>query len=291
MSFLLNGHPECASVGEAAGRIKPSRFATYECSCGRQLGECEFWADVAQRTAQLGYPVDPRKKDLWNTNFRIAPYHALNVGLFRTLRSDLIDDLRDATLWRIPAVRRAIAARGDNSWSLARAVLDLTGKRTFVDTSRDHQRPKLLALNPRLDVYVVHLVRDPRGNSASIMKRHETDDATYAAKLWRKTNVAADRVRRFFPPDRWLRIRYEDLCADVSETLDRVCDFLQVRRFEPPADFRAGEHHVVGNPMRSASTGAIRQDTSWKERLSESDLDKIARVVGQVSHYFGYGWP
>ncbi len=41
-------------------------------------------------------------------------------------------------------VRRAISEAGWNSWSLATAVLEQTGKQVFIDTARDHQRPKYL---------------------------------------------------------------------------------------------------------------------------------------------------
>ncbi|MFY1005300.1 hypothetical protein ACNF5F_28245, partial [Escherichia coli] len=76
----------------------------------------------------------------------------------------------------------------------ATAVLERTGKRVFVDTARDHQRPKYLRDHPLLDVKVIHLVRDPRGNVASIMK-HMGLDVTTAARQWTHYNVEAARVR------------------------------------------------------------------------------------------------
>jgi hypothetical protein len=91
------------------------------------------------------------------------------------------------------------------TWSLASAVLERTGKRVFVDTARDHQRPKFLATHPRLEVKVIHLIRDPRGNAASIMKHAgesvEAGRAYVAAYVdYVKFVEEADRLARLGAP-------------------------------------------------------------------------------------------
>ncbi|MCI0574089.1 MAG: sulfotransferase, partial [Myxococcaceae bacterium] len=263
---------------------------SYRCSCGALFRECEFWHGVARRTPELGWPVDPFRTNFWSTYFAPTGRRYLDALLIRSLRQTALTRLRDALVSGLPPLQRRLVATAEANWALARAVLEPKGARVFVDTSRDHQRPKLLSSSPHLDVYVIHLIRDLRANSSSIMKNHGLDAAT-AASIWRRANLESERGRRFFLPERWLRLRYEELCADVQGTLDRISDFLGVPRAPVPEDFRSVPHHMVGNRMRLGGSGEVREDTSWKERLSEGDLATIARVAGATSRRLGYDWP
>jgi hypothetical protein len=290
LGFLLNAHPECASIGAATGLVARVDLATYACSCGAPFRECAFWRDVAARTRALGHPVDVYKTGFWSTHFVWTGNRVLDALLFRSLRVPALTSLRDAVCADLPPVRAHLARVAANSAAFARAVLELSGKRVFVDTARDHQRPKLLLRSPELDVRVIHLVRDARANSASIMKRLGLD-AGAAARHWEKANLEAERTRRFFPPERWLRVRYDELCSDLQPTLDRISDFLGVRRAPAPQDFRATPHHVIGNEMRLEGAGQVREDESWRQRLSASDLAAIARSAGRTNRFFGFDWP
>jgi hypothetical protein len=290
LGTILNSHPECASIGAATGLTHRAELATYRCSCGRLFRECEFWAHIASRTGELGHPVSVYKTNFWNTNFRLSGNRMVNALLARSLGWTPANDVRDAVMGTVPWVREALSQTAWNSWSLATAVLERTGKTVFVDTARDHQRPKHLATHPRLDVKVIHLVRDPRGNVASIMK-HTGADVTRAARQWKHYNVEAARVRRYLPTASWLSLRYDQLCADPSGVLAGVSDFLGVARVPMGQGFRQVEHHIIGNSMRLTGVDEIREDLSWQSRLSRADLDVIARITGPVSHRFGFAWP
>jgi hypothetical protein len=290
LGTLLNEHPDCASIGAAVGLPRRPDLSSYLCSCGARFLDCEFWKDIAARTASLGHPVNVYESGFWNTHLRLSRQTTINTLLVRSLGADTLNDVRDATIGRWPAVREAIQRIGWNSWSLASAVLGRTGKSVFIDTSRDHQRPKFLARHPKLDVKVIHLFRDPRGNSASIMK-HTGADAGTAAKQWKHYNVEARRVRRYIPESAWLPLRYEDLCADPPGVFDRIADFLGVRRAPIQIGARAGESHIIGNKMRLKTVSEIREDRSWQTRLAGADLAVLAKIAGPTSREFGYDWP
>lgn len=290
LGTLLNEHPECASIGAATGLIRRTDLATYRCSCGALFRECEFWNYVAERTRSLGYPVNVFQTNFWNTHLRLSRNRAVNFALARSLGWDAANRARDAVIWKVPSARERIARMGWNSWSLATAVLERTGKRVFVDTARDHQRPKYLSRLPMFDLKVIHLVRDPRGNVASIMKHTGVSVAT-AARQWRHVNVEAERIRAYLPPERWLSLRYEALCADPAAVLDRIADFLGVRRVRMEGFDSGAPRHIIGNKMRMKGVSEIREDLSWQTTLTPSDLATIARVAGPTSHSFGYPWP
>lgn len=290
LGTLLNEHPDCASIGAAVGLPRRPDLSTYLCSCGARFRDCEFWNDIAARTAASGHPVDVFESGFWGTHLRLSRQPLLNAMLVRSLGADALNHTRDAAVTRVPAAREAIRRMGWSSWSLASAVLARTGKSVFIDTSRDHQRPKYLAMHPKLDLKVIHLFRDPRGNSASIMK-HTGADAATAAKQWKHYNVEARRVRRYLPDGAWLSLRYEDLCADPPAVFDRIADFLGVRRAEIGIGARAGESHIIGNKMRLKAVSEIREDRSWETRLGDAELAVLARITGSTSHELGYDWP
>jgi hypothetical protein len=57
-------------------------------------------------------------------------------------------------------------------------------------------------------------------------------------------------------------------------------------------DFYEGEHHILGNRMRlKGGNGVVEPDVSWKERLTDRDLDIIARIGGVANRFFGHDWP
>jgi hypothetical protein len=290
LGLLLNEHPECASIGAATGLIWSVDLATYACSCGKLFRECEFWIDIEARTKALGHPVNVFDTDFWNTHLRLSHNRVINALLVRSLGSDRVNDVRDALAEKSSTVTRAIHDAGWNTWSLAAAVLDRTGKTVFVDSARDHQRPKYLHRQPLLDLKVIHLIRDPRGNSASIMK-HMGVDVAAAARQWRHYNVEAARVKRYLSQESWMTLYYEELCADPAGTLDRIFEFLGVGKARTGPAPQDSARHVIGNQMRLRALGEIREDLSWQTQLGPDDLKVIARIAGPASRALGYNWP
>jgi len=290
LGFLLNTHPSCVSVGAATGLIARVQLDDYRCSCGELFLECKFWQSVVNRTRRLGEPVDVYRTGMWETHFAPTRLRYLDAALIRSLRRTFLNEMRDAVVQRVPLVQRRLRDARSQTWALARAVLEETKTEVFVDTARDHLRPKMLAADPRFDVRVIHLVKDVRANAASTMK-HTDASAAEGARIWRRANLEADRNRRYLPPGRWLRLRYDELCRDVQGTLDRIADFLEVPRAALPEDFRSVSHHIIGNTMRLRSRGSVREDTSWRERLSGADLRVVARIAGAENRAFGFDWP
>jgi len=291
LGFLLNCHPDCASIGAATGLIESTDLSTYRCSCGQLFLECEFWTHVARKTRDAGHPVNVHSTGFWDTRHGIEGPRWLNAALLRSLPQPWATRLRDATIGRLPIAKLAVKEAGWKSWALADAVLAVTGTSVFVDTARDRDRPALLSQYPELDMRAIHLVRDVRGNTASMLKHGIVKNAAAAARFWKRANRGARRACQAFAPGRYIQVRYDVLCSDVQGTLDRLADFLSIPRSLLPADFRSTKHHIIGNAMRLASSAEVRPDDSWKNRLSEQDLAQIARIAGQTNRDFGFDWP
>jgi hypothetical protein len=174
---------------------------------------------------------------------------------------------------------------------LARAACEIAGVSTFVDSSRDPLRPRYLWGAPGIDVKVVHLVRDARGNVSSIQRHVPGLSVDEAARRWRRANAEARRVLRSLPSGAAITVHYEDLCDDVQGTLDRISDHIGLDRAPAPADFRDIEHHILGNEMRLGGAGQVRADERWREALTERDLEVVAARCGALNRELGYPWP
>ena len=213
----------------------------------------------------------------------------MNGLLVQSLGSPALTAARDRSIGRLPPIRDRVSEARSSTWSLARSVLDVTGKRVFVDTARDHQRPKHLAGSAMLDIKVIHLVRDPRGNAASIVK-HTGVGVARAARQWRHYNAEADRVRRLFPAGSWMLVRYEDLRRSAGDPRPHRPVRRRGARAGPTAP-RSTDRHVIGNSMRLQSVEAISEDTTWRATLGPADLRVIANVTRSASRRLGYGLP
>jgi hypothetical protein len=288
LAFLLHGHPQMASISEATGPDSSVKVDEFLCSCGALFLRCPFFLDVERRVNELGSSFSLRS---WQTRFQLSEYRVIDIPLVRPLRSVCLEQVRDRLVPFWPGYGAAIKVISQRVLHLAQAVLAITGKRVFVDASKDSIRVKFLQSMDQLDLKVVHLVRDIRGGVASLMTYKGTDDVAWATRAWCRVNMNAERAKRYVSPHQWLRIRYTDLCADPQGTADRIADFIGVGRAAIFRDFYRGEHHIIGNSMRLKGTAIIEEDVSWTKRLTERDLNVISRIGGGANHYFGYDFP
>lgn len=285
VSFLLNSHPEIASVGEATGPYRLwTKGDSFPCSCGESLGRCSFWTRAKAEMESRGLPLDLGRFDL-----RFAPSRRewLDPLLTRSLRSNTLDGLRDGIVACVPSWRRSMRTVAARNVAFAEIALSLTGKQIFADASKDPTRVRHQLRLSAVDASVLHLVRDAPGFVSSFV-RHGQGSIEVAIRTW---NRMGDHARRLFarlPEDRRLRVRYEDVCTNPSGELNRISEFLGVSRFVREIDFRATEHHIIGNAMRLSSSSEIALDERWRERLTAQQLEQIERCTRQLREEYGY---
>ncbi|MFQ5964628.1 MAG: sulfotransferase [Candidatus Scalinduaceae bacterium] len=288
LTFLLNAHPQMMSIHEVGGPIPKVNIKKYQCSCGTLLLQCPFYLELERHINSLGSSFSLLN---WQTRFQISNYRWLNIPLVRPLRNVFLERIRDTLVPIWPGYRKLIGLIGQRNAHLARAALAISGKQVFVDSQKDSIRIKFLKECDNLDLYVIHLVRDVRGGVVSIMKASNTDNVAWATRIWNTANMNSERSRQYVSPSRWLRLTYDELCADVQGTIDRISDFVGLERATVPKNFYETAHHIIGNRMRLRRSSEIRQDDSWKKRLNQHDLDIIAQIGGAENRYFGHKWP
>lgn len=285
LSFLLNAHPEVATVGEATGPFRRWRDqAEYPCSCGERLADCAFWREVSAEMRRRGVDFGPNR---WDLRFTLARRRAVEQLLARSLRSNRLDALRDALVLRAPRFGRRLHEVARRNEAFAESVLRVAGGSVFLDATKDPVRARFLERLTRLEVFVVHLVRDAPGYVSSFTKNKRAS-LDPAIRSWKRMLGHVDRLEAHLPRERFLRLRYEDLCRETEAELARVTRFVGLEPRPGPVDFRATPHHVIGNSMRMASSSEVRLDESWRERLGPAEIETVLRRTARARRRLGY---
>jgi hypothetical protein len=284
LAIVLNSHPDVVSVGE----MGPSeRFgdAGYMCSCGRRIVECEFFAGVRIRMAEMGVDFDPGDMRLRH-NYSVG--QVVERLSYRTFSVPVLNTVRDAVRDALPPIHRRIDECARRNESFMRACLDVSGKKIFLDATKHADRiPFLTRMN--VDLKVIHLVRDPRGFLHSARKYDETN-AERAARDFVRGHDEIEFHLKKLPRERWTRVNYETLCSDPGPRFDELAAFMGAGPMRLPDDYRAQDYHVIGNRSRLRKDGRtqIRVDEKWRETLSRADLDTVAAIAGPRARRYGY---
>lgn len=303
-AMLLNSHPDIYTAGE----LKATNLGDvdqYRCSCRSLLGSCEFWSEVSNSMNRCGHEYDVR-------HARTSLHEIRSRWVQRLLRplhrGPLLESIRDTGLLVSPTWRREIRAWSARNADLIRSISAVSGAGQVVDSSKIAVRLKYLLRIEGLDIRVIRLVRDGRAVALTYMQPGEFADAsdpalrgggsgaaahgglsmTEAATEWKRSNEEAAQVLSRVPPEKQIRISYEELCSDTAGTMNAVQTFLGVEPSDAFLRFRDAEHHVVGNGMRLDSSSEIRLDDRWRDVLDKPALEEFDRIAGNLNRSFGY---
>lgn len=277
-SFLLGAHPEIATVGMLTGPAKHLNLTTYRCSCGQLFQEDPFWQAVATKVNEYGISYSLNKH--LGTRIELGSNPLARRMRTDSLRSNTLEKIRDwlwFNLW--PGHKQAMHRLVRRNETFARAILDISGKPVFLDTSKDPMRIRYLRFSPYIDLYVIHLIRDVRGVVASILSRRDDMSVQQATHHWL---IAEHNIRRHLESvteDRQIEIHYKDVTTHTLETLNRVFTFIGVQPLQEMADFRELDNHILGNKMRKQSTSEIKVDERWRTVLTEKQLELIETMA------------
>ena len=146
---------------------------------------------------------------------------------------------------------------------------------------------------------LVHLVRDPRAVSWSAVKKSGRRGtrpliplrSASAALGWWIANLACERFGRLYP-DRYLRLRYEDLACSPAEMLRRVfAEILPGTEWRPDNIGGSGNRHqLYGNRMRSASLSLVevKEDAGWTRDMPRVYRSLVSALTAPLRRRYGY---
>jgi len=282
---ILGQSPGFFSGGELGNLWDFAQDNARVCACGTRLRECEIWSRVFRRLYG-GVPLGTAFAERTRNRYRF----------FR---------LKD--LWRLTTASgrkrflKLAAEHAGQALDVYRAISEESGAHTIVDSSKSPARTYLTTQIPELDVYVVHLVRDPRAVAFSgrRKKRDPSLPNTYmdtygplnSALRW----ILAQQVEHLCDiPGRYLLIRYEDFIAEPDRELQRIFTMI-----DEPAEQRpkianrticlSRVHSINGNPSRFSQENVIlKPDDEWRLGMAGFDRAVVSAMAAPFLRRYGY---
>lgn len=275
LAFLLNTHPEIFTVSEMIG-WNFAEDEDFRCSCGEPLDRCIFFAKIAKDLSTGNLPFKPNQ---FGTTFRIVASERLNRYLtqnFPRYRNSFLERMRDAIIWHLPVLGHRCKRIALANLTFVKTSLRYSGSKIFVDVSKEPHRMRHLSRIPEFDMSILYLVRDIRGVVVSNMRERANDIRT-AARIWLYDQHDIMRISQEFAQTHTLH--YEDLCMNVDHELAAIHSFLGISHVAYPGHFKGGEHHILGNSMRTKEISKIVVDQKWMSALTSKQLDIIRGEV------------
>jgi Sulfotransferase family len=249
LDLMLNAHPDMVSVGELKQLGRFARFAkkkkAHRCTCGAEsVWECSLWSGVSILTERaIGRRIDQ-----------------LNV-----------EDYKDRQTF------------DQDNVALFEAIATTAGKQFVIDSSKSRIRLKLLMANKALTVFPIFLLRDPKGQICSSLKKA------------RNRHLFGELVSDYVVTNREIYntikhhphgiVRYEQLVQDPVGTLGPILQQLGVAFHPRQLDWAVQErHNVGGNHMRWGTSSELELDEVWRRKFTRAQ--KLAIDIGTLPGRF-----
>lgn len=271
---ILGACPGYVNVGELIELFRWVAPEDERCGCGEPFSACPFW----QQVGEIAYGG-------W-TPALVAEVAALQRQVARQRRLPLL--LAHPRAGR--AFSRDVAAYHDHYERLYAAIAEASGAQVVVDASKWPAQGLALTRSPRLDVRLLHLVRDVRGVSFSwaksgVARPHDagsrptmaTHPVARTAARWAAFQAEAEITRRVARRSAFLR--YEDLVASPATAVARALDQLGLDTGtgvldhvdDTSADLGTS-HGIGGNPSRfRTGRQQLRLDEEWRRTMGRRD--------------------
>jgi Sulfotransferase family len=253
------------------------------CSCGEAFSNCSVWQQIL-RTAFGGV-------------------EQINAGQLFTLQRKTRARILLKHLGPL-GVQTLQAHSGEYLSHLERlygAIQTTTGCKVIVDSTKASWYGAALGMLPNLDLYVVHVTRDPRGVCYSLEQRKTSGEPEcqwynplHAALSWNLKNMAVEALLNP-SPERYIRLRFEDFVAQPHATLETILEFIGEPTLALPFSDRDAvemkvDHIFTGSPSSRSATGTVklRLDDRWKSGMKSQDQSLVAALTRPILHRYGY---
>jgi hypothetical protein len=236
------------------------------CGCGELFHDCPTWNRIVSKA--FGRLSAAEVASFYHDTRRLVRARYLLPLLMPWYRNRVLAD-----------VEEYLAALG----RIYRSMASETGASLIVDNSKSAAYGLALGTIDGVDVYTLHLLRDPRGVAFSELRGKMHPDTNLplgrrkplgSAIGWNLANLSIEMLLK--KPSRYLRVGYEQFTLDPAGVVDRVGAFVGeplVRGADLELVGRRlhmqPTHTVFGNPDRfKTGTVPIRNDDAWKTELA-----------------------
>lgn len=253
------------------------------CSCGAMFRECCAWTKILDTGFGGINLVEAQEmmKLLQKTRASVLP-HYFGVG---------------QKLFRNDGIKKYLKTLEN----LYQAIQTTTESKVIVDSTKASWYGYVLGTLPNIDLYIVHIVRDPRGVCYSLQHRKSRGEAFcqwynpfHASLSWNFKNYASEILLNRFP-ERYIRMRYEDFVQNPKLAVESLLNFLREKvtqlSFIDDSTVNMGIDHIfAGSPSSRSDTGAVelQLDERWKKEMKPKDKAIITSLTFPLLKKYEY---
>ncbi|MBT8401329.1 MAG: sulfotransferase [Rhodothermia bacterium] len=251
------------------------------CGCGTPIRECSVWTSVLREAFGGVDLVDARQMARLRDRARARHVPTLRLPFGKTLVKHRLGEYPEALV------------------GVYRSIASVSGCEVVLDTSKSPLLLPFLVGHASFELYVIHLIRDPRGVEYSFQKRKVSghkrlkDHSTAKGALhWILMNKAIEDVLGRVDCMS-MTLRYEDFTERPRECSDIILNWMGVESALPWTNgvslHMTPTHTIVGSPHRfNTGNVAIRKDEKWRTLLPRENASRAWRIAGSFAKRYGY---
>ncbi|MQM24918.1 sulfotransferase [Glycomyces albidus] len=285
---LLGQLPGVVPLGEITHLWERDLVGNEMCACGATFSHCEFWQRIGGRAFGSWENVD------------VERLSALKATVDRTRHIPALAAKKLA-----PAQHQLVTEYAEYFEKLYEAAARDTRAQVVVDSSKHASLAYCLRWSPKIDLRVMHVVRDSRGVAYSWTKQVRRPESptgdqmtryspAKAAMLWNAQNAAFSLLARRGVPVR--RVRYERIIERPRRVIASLARFCGLDLVESDLNFIGDgwadlgpSHSAAGNPMRfTVGRIPIRPDEAWTEDLPDGTRRMVSTLTRPLLGRYGY---
>ena len=271
LDMVFNGHPKIFGAG-GLGAYKTkdprpmNRHIAKEdkpCTCGEMVSECPFWTKVfSKNQAKHGLGIFIRPLDfLLNRRDKYHHYDGSAIN-----EPEYIKENED----------------------IYSSIVKESGKPIVFDSSRIPHRVSFLSKSDKLDVILLHVVRNGAACIASD-KRKRPNSFLRPMLGWIRANIEVELIRRRSPNVKYIFLKYEDFAHNPDQELKRICTELGLEYSPEMLKFRSHvSHNMSGNGHRNDPNASekISYDPTWVDRISKAERALFNIGAGWLNYIY-----
>jgi hypothetical protein len=283
---ILGQIPGFFFVSEAISIWKRFVLGDGLCGCGFPGMECEIWGKVLSQTYEGDLSQFAEKMMHWQLH-STKNRHVPMLWVFRHSR------------WFQNRFRGYL----EGLERLYRETQFVTGCQIIVDSSKNPKYAVMLGLIPTIDLYVIHLVRDPRAVAFSWQRRKfqrefggqrqmRTIAPLSSGFRWQVVNWVTELFWRI--SGHYMRLCYEDMVEEPQKAVSAILEMIGEKPAKLPfvdaRTVRLGVNHAIwGNPNRyEIGDVTLRLDDEWQSRMKATDRVIVDMVTWPYRKKYGY---
>lgn len=279
LNIILDNHPDIFGGGELQN-MGDVYNKDKICSCGEAPVTCEFWSSV----------MNDWLDSIQDSNIQTGLSKWKQFESYKSIKAWL-------RIWSgLSLESTEVQDYLNNTYSFFNMLRKHSGKSTILDISKNPLRAWALLNHPKIDLRLVHLVRDGRAVAWSLEKKAKREgnprNISKSALFWLLVNRQSNYVRK--KAKNAVLIRYEDFAKNPIQTLNKIGEVSGLD-LKPITDMVSTDslfqisHVVAGNRIRKASTIKLNfNDDEWIEKLNPDYQKKFYNITRSTMKSYGY---